>query len=172
MRDYRTLIEAVRGIPIHLVIAAGSAWSSVKFDLGSELTLPRNVEISSLAHAEMRELYRSAKLVVIPIRPTLRSCGVSVLLEAWAMQRPVIVTRTTGLLDYVSDGENAVFVQPHDVAAMRATIVRLLEQPDEAERLARNGRKAIEECFNLDRYVRAACSIILSAVVAGAPRHA
>jgi hypothetical protein len=55
---------------------------------------------------------------------------------------------------------------------MRATIVRLLEQPDEAERLARNGRKAIEECFNLDRYVRAACSIILSAVVAGAPRHA
>lgn len=151
MRDYDTLIEAVRGLPLRLVIGAGSPWSHEAFSGGDDL--PENVTVSSFTPVQMRELYRSAAFVVVPVKPTLRACGMNVILEAWAMEKAVVASRTVGLLGSVREGEAALLVEPGDVEALRAAIEGLLKRPKEARRLGRNGRRIVLSELNLDRYL-------------------
>lgn len=162
MRDYATLIESVRGLPLSLVIGASSPWSHFRFDY--DRPLPPNVHVSSFTPVQMRDLYRSARFVVVPVKPTLRICGITVVLEGWAMEKGVIVTRTVGQLDYARDNETVLFVKPGDVQDMRTKIVHLLEHPEEAERLGRNGRRCVDTDLNLDRFLDIVQELLTSAV--------
>jgi glycosyltransferase involved in cell wall biosynthesis len=163
MRDYPTLIEAVRGLPVRLIVAAASPWSHFRSSEAHHGDLPPNVTVSSFNPLQMRELYRHAAFVAVPVQPTLRACGMNVVLEGWAMAKGAVVTRTVGLPDYVREGENGLFVQPHDVADWRAKLLRLLQQPDEATRLGRNGRAFVEQHLNLDHYVSQIGAILQAA---------
>jgi glycogen synthase len=69
-----------------------------------------------------------------------------------AMGKAVIVSGTEGQRDIVDDGETGVLVPAGDPAALRAAIRRLLDNPDERDRLGRNARRAIETRFSLDVY--------------------
>lgn len=159
MRDYPTLIEAVRDLPVQLVIAAGSPWSKFRFATDQVPDLPANVHVAAFNPRQMRELYRTTALVVVPVRPTQRACGMNVVLEAWAMERPVIATRTAGLVSYIEDGRTGVFVAPGDVQSLRLQIRRLLERPDEAVVLGAAGRANVCAHSNVDAYVRTVAEV-------------
>lgn len=165
LRDYETLIEAVRGLPVSVVIAAGSPWSHARYvGVGR---LPANVTVASYTPVEMRELYRSASLVVVPVLPTMRACGMNVVLEAWATGKGVVASRTEGMSAYLDDGETALLAEPGDAVDLRAKIVRLLNDPSEARRLGANGRARVEDELNLDRYLETVREAIESVVAAG-----
>jgi glycosyltransferase involved in cell wall biosynthesis len=152
LRDYETLLEAVRGVPVEVIIAADSPWSQFRFDHDAEL--PPNVRVSRFSRSQMRELYARARMVVVPVLPTTRTCGVSVVLEAFAMRKPVVVTRTGGLDDYVTDGENVLEVQPRDPRDLREKIDRVLSDDDLARGLAARGHELVRRRFRLDEYPR------------------
>lgn len=160
MRDYPTLIEAVRGIPVQVVIGAGSPWSKFGFAADHVPDLPENVHIAAFTPAQMRELYRRAALIVVSVRPTQRACGMNVVLEAWAMERPVIASRTDGLVSYIEDGRTGIFVSPGDSQAIRMQIGHLLERSEESCRLGTAGRVNVCEQSNLDSYVQTVAEII------------
>lgn len=162
MRDYPTLIRAVGDLPAKVVIAAGSPWSHDRYAEGAGQSLPANISVSTFSRLQMRDLYRRAAFVVVPVRPTLRACGMNVILEAWAMEKAVIATRTTGLLDYIREEENGLFVRPYDSSDMREKILHLLDHRQEARRLGTNGRRDIEERLNLDRYISSIESVLVS----------
>lgn len=151
MRDYATLIEAVRGLPVQLIIGAGSPWSKFTFD--KQLEPPENVVVSTFDPMQMRELYRNANLVVVAVHPSRRTCGISVILEAWSMERAVVATRTIGLSHYVRDGQNGLFVNPRDPQDMRAKIQLLLTNTSEAKRLGLNGRQQVERENAIEKIV-------------------
>ena len=76
------------------------------------------------------------------------------------MERAVVASRTVGLTDYIQNNETGIFVEPNNVADLRAKILYLLQQPDEATRLGRNGSKRVATDLNIERYI----SIIKAAV--------
>jgi len=154
-RDYPTLIEAVRTLGIHVVIGAASPWSMYRLEGESQRNLPPNVTIGAFDARQMRELYRAAAFVVIPLQPTLRTCGDSTLTEAWAMGKGVVITRTAGLLDFLRDGVNALTVGPGDVAAMRSAIRTMIENPTLCEKLGIAGRAAVLRDHLFEDYVNA-----------------
>jgi glycosyltransferase involved in cell wall biosynthesis len=159
MRDYATLVRAVEGMPVNLVIAAGSPWSH--FAAGIDTAdLPPNVRVSSYVPVQMRALYRDAELVVVPVKPTLRACGMNVVLEAWAMEKAVVVSRTAGLLDYIRDGQDAVFVEPVDIEAVRSTIEAVRADDGLRRYLGTEGRRRVESDLNLGNYVQRIAGII------------
>lgn len=160
MRDYTTLIEAVRPLPINLVIGAGSPWAQVRFRWTEDRPLPDNVWISSFSPQQVRDLYRWAEFVVVPIRPTLRACGMNVILEAWAMQKAVLASRTTGLQDYLEDGKTARFVDSLDAIGMRAAIEELLNDAPQRHVLATGGRQRVMDDLNIERYVERIAELI------------
>jgi glycosyltransferase involved in cell wall biosynthesis len=152
-RDYPTLIEAMQGLPVNLIIAAGSPWSHDRFGGRDVESLPDNVHIAAFTPTQLRQLYSSAAFVVVPLKPTIRVCGSSVVLEAFAMEKAVIATRTSGILDYIEDGHTGLYAQPYDVPSWRTQIMRLLEDEAEAKRLGHNGRGEVEADRNLDAFV-------------------
>ena len=72
----------------------------------------------------------------------------NVVLEAMAMQVPVVSTRLSGIPEVVEDGLTGLLVQPGDAKTLADALARLLDAPDLRERLGRQGRKRVEERFN------------------------
>ena len=114
-RDYPTFIEAVRGLDVDVVIASASPWSK-RSDNTCDVELPPNVTVTALTQRELRDLLDEADALVMPLLPSDFQAGVTTILEAMAMERPVICTATEGQTDVVEDGVNGLYVPPGDVA--------------------------------------------------------
>jgi glycosyltransferase involved in cell wall biosynthesis len=150
-RDYPTLIEAVRGLDVDVRLAAASPWSKDN-DETEDIRLPPNVTAQSYSYDELRDLYASSLFVVVPLYENDFQAGVTTLLEAMAMGKAVIVTRTTGQRDVIADGSNGLYVPPGNALALRDAIVHLLSHPDEAVRLGVNARRTVESRMSLDSW--------------------
>lgn len=104
-----------------------------------------------LPHKDIIELYRTADIFVLPSL----SEGIPVaIMEAMAMQLPVISTRITGIPEIVEDMVNGFLVNPKDPEALAKKIEYLIHHPYLREDMGKKGRKIIEEKFNLDKNVR------------------
>ena len=101
-RDYPLLIKALAATDIPAVLVPSSAWVTSG---GLPDHLPSNITIlSALSFPTLRKLYKKASCIVVPVSPnTQYAAGVNGLLEALSMARPVIVTETPGLSDYLDD---------------------------------------------------------------------
>ena len=151
-RDYPTLMEAVEGLDVQVILAAASPWSK-RADTTAQRPVPPNVTVRRFNLHELRELYARSRFVVVPLYEVEFQAGVTTILEAMAMGKAVVVTRTPGQTDVVVEGETGLYVPPGDPGAMRETIQYLLNHPDEAARMGSNGRRLLEERMSLDRYV-------------------
>ena len=143
-RDYHTLVEAVRGVDVDVVIAAASPWSR-RPDAARELDIPDNVHVTKLSQFDLRQLYGDSDFVVVPVEETDFQAGITTILEAMSMGLAVVCSRTAGQTDTVVDGVNGLLVAPGDAAALRAAIERLLHDPELAAQLGANGRAWVEE---------------------------
>jgi glycosyltransferase involved in cell wall biosynthesis len=151
-RDYPTLLEAIRGMDARVVIAAASPWSK-QSDTTHGQGIPANVTVSRFTQYDLRQLYADCRFLVMPLYDVDFQAGVTAILEAMAMGRAVICSRTRGQTDVVVDGVNGLYVPPGDPVALRQTVQHLLDQPDEAERMGRAGRQRVEHEMSLACYV-------------------
>lgn len=151
-RDYPTLIDAVAGMPeLSVKLAAASPWSKGRNETEGR-TLPPNVDARRYDYAGLRDLYARSSFVVVPLYETDFQAGVTTILEAMAMGKAVIATRTTGQTDVIEDGVTGLTVAPGDVDGWRAAITRLRTDDTLRERLGRAARRWVEENATLDRW--------------------
>lgn len=97
-----------------------------------------------------------AAVLIILINDPIQYTGVGTtnLIEAMAMGRPVIVTRTGALpteLDVEKEG-CGLFVPPGDDRALAQAIERLASDPEAARRMGQRGRELCESHYNIVRY--------------------
>jgi glycosyltransferase involved in cell wall biosynthesis len=152
-RDYATLCDAVEGLDVDVVIAAGSRWSK-RPDLITGRPLPANVSICTLDFVDLRDLYAEAQFVVMPLFETNFQAGVTTLLEAMSMGKAVVCSSTTGQTDVVTEGETGLYAPPGDAPALRAAITKLLDNPDLATAMGRRARAEAEDRFAVEHYAR------------------
>ena len=167
MRDYPTFIEAMRGLDIRCHIAAGMARGKL-FDtvkaIYREPSLPPSLTVGSLSPTELRQLYARSRFVVIPLLPTDSDNGLTTILEAMAMGKAVICSRTNGQRDVIVDGKTGIFVPQGDPNALREAIRYLWEHPEVADEMGREGRKLIEEKFTWEGFVANIRDIVVETV--------
>ena len=72
-----------------------------------------------------------------------------VFLEANAFGKPIVGGRSGGAVEAIVDGETGLLVDPHDIATIAASVVRLLKNADEAMRLGENGETPSRDSFEL-----------------------
>jgi glycosyltransferase involved in cell wall biosynthesis len=158
-RDYRTLARAVEGLDARVVVVTEER--NVH-----GISLPRNVEvIRGLGYPELRELYARARCVALPVRRSdfpfgTESSGLTALLEAMAMAKPVVVSDRRIFAEYVLPEESALLVPPEDPAALRAALVWLLSDDKRAELLGSTGRMLVEERFTMDHFTAGLSAIL------------
>ncbi len=158
-RDYGTLVQAVRGLAVDVVIAAASPWSR-QVDPSKALAPPPNVIIDRDLKLDVRQLYADSAFVVMPLFDVDRAAGSTTILEAMAMGKAVICSRALGQRELVVDGETGLYVPPGDVAALRAAIQYLLDHPAEAARMGAAGRRRVVQEMSLERYVELTASYV------------
>jgi glycosyltransferase involved in cell wall biosynthesis len=158
-RDYPTLIEAVRGLDVRCVIAAGSRWSK-RTDSSRGVELPPNVKVCNLDYVALRELYASSSFVVIPLYDVEFQAGVTSILEAMSMSRPVVCTRSTGQTDVIVDGETGVYVPPGDVVALRGAIEGLLADPDRTADMGGRARRDVVATADVGDYATRVAAVV------------
>ena len=135
LRDYQTLIAAARGLDAPVRIATNN-------DLGS---LPANVTGGPVPHEEYVKLLANARAVVVPIRGGRRGAGLITYLNAMALGKPVIVTDSPAVAEYIDDGLTGIVVPPDDPAALRDAMswAVMPESRTDAEAMGRRARAAV-----------------------------
>jgi glycosyltransferase involved in cell wall biosynthesis len=158
-RDYATLTAAVGPLRVPTVVVPGSLWAPRAQALANQ---PSNVEVrGGLTYTQLRALYDAATIVVVPLYPGIEyAAGVNAVLEGMAMAKPVVVSATPGIADYVDDGETGLLVPPANADALRDALSNLLDDDAEASKLGANARRVVDHGLNLDRYVEGVAAIV------------
>jgi glycosyltransferase involved in cell wall biosynthesis len=161
MRDYATLLEAIRGTGVRCHLAADHVRVPSRCRLFNDRRVPigqigarsdRQVTEGRLSLIELRKLYARSRFVVVPLLPSDTDNGVTVILEAMAMGKAVICSRTLGQVDVIQEGVTGLFVPVGDAAALRAAIVSLWNEPERAQKMGREARAYVEKHHTLEKF--------------------
>jgi glycosyltransferase involved in cell wall biosynthesis len=129
-RDWETLIKAFGNDARYTVKLA------TRRRIPASLRAP-NVEIALFSGIKKQhELYDWADVIVVPLRPNSHASGITVMLEAAAVGKPMVVTNVGALQDYFPEGE-AAYIPPFNPQALRETVDQLAASPMDALRQAR-----------------------------------
>ncbi|MGV3711039.1 MAG: glycosyltransferase family 4 protein [Gemmatimonas sp.] len=90
------------------------------------------------------EALRGCALFVLPSRSNSESFGIAVA-EAMALDRPVIGSNVGGLPELIEDGVTGLLVPQGDVRALAAAITRLLDDPEERQRMGKAAGQRVRE---------------------------
>lgn len=165
-RDYRTLLDAVRGLLVPVRIATR------RNDWCEPDTLSTNVEVQPATPVGFRELMAGARLVVVPLEAGhIHVGGEQTYLNAMAMGKPVIVTDELGAPDYIQHGVNGLVVPAGDAGALRAAIESVLSNSEFAADLSRNASRTYDD-FSTPRCLEGILALVESLVAGRAPAAA
>jgi glycosyltransferase involved in cell wall biosynthesis len=150
-RDYKTLVEAVRNLEKKVVIIGSARNFKTMGEIGENIQIIEGVDYISL-----REYYARAIMIVIPVMSSSfldgSDCsGQTVMLDAMACGKPVIIGYRPWLDDYIRDGYNGVFYDPEDPDSLRKKIDFLLSNPEKAREIGINARQAVEDDINSEK---------------------
>ncbi|MGE5314909.1 MAG: glycosyltransferase family 4 protein [Acidobacteriota bacterium] len=175
MRDYETLIRAAAPTGIRLHIAANivqgkhDPWIDTLRDAQSRYPL---ITAGKKDFCALRELYARSRFLVMPVLSTDTDNGSTSILEAMAMGKPVICSKTKGQVDIIEHGKTGLFVPVNDERAMREAIEYLWNNPDVAERMGRAALEHARQYHKLEDWVSRVKSIVESAIERHAVRPA
>ena len=94
---------------------------------------------------DVDEIYPLMDIFVLPSHR--EGLGLSIL-EALAMERPVVTTNIRGCREAINDGKNAFLVPLKNSEKLAAALIYLLSNPERARGMGKAGRKQIEKTFD------------------------
>ncbi|GAK55313.1 glycosyl transferase group 1 [Candidatus Vecturithrix granuli] len=83
--------------------------------------------------------------------PSLQEPFGKIVIEAMAMEKPVVATTVGGVPEIVVDGKTGLLVPPQDARALRQALERLLLNRETRIAMGIAGRKRVEHLFSLDQ---------------------
>lgn len=89
-----------------------------------------------------RDVREMLSLLDVYVLPSRREAGGTSVLEAMAMERPVVVSQVGGLAESVTP-DTGITVPPQNSEALAGAIRALVEDPERAANLARNARERV-----------------------------
>ena len=155
-RDYRTLIQAAKmNCNLQFVVIGHFAEELLKL-------VPINMKIirsaanqtdNAISYSELKEYYSKSIAVCIPLNDDPEdTCGYTELLESMAMGKPVIKAKT-GCLDVnIEDKNVGYYYEPHNPHDLSDKLRLMYNNPATAEIFGQNGKKLVDEKYNLNAY--------------------
>ncbi|MGB9691325.1 MAG: glycosyltransferase family 4 protein [Candidatus Sumerlaeaceae bacterium] len=154
-KDHLTLVRAAAELqkiaprPWKLLIAgSGEEEPRIRHAI-AERDLHERVKLLGYVH-ELAPLYRAADVFVLSSH--LEGLCTSIL-DAMAAGVPVVATNTGGVRDAVRHQQTGLLVPPRNPTELANAILRVLQMPDFARRLAAQARDLVEKEFTADAMV-------------------
>jgi len=147
-RDYDTLIDAVDGLDVQLLIVCGQEHLRGR-------RIPSNVTVErEIPWDDYLRRVREARFVVVPLSSELVPAGQVAILEAMGYGKPVITTRSVGTTDYVRHEIDGLLYTMGDARDLRLQIERLTSDDRLRERLGQAAHEAIVTGFTFAHHVQ------------------
>lgn len=128
-----------------LIVGSGPEESTLKSKIRL-LGLENRVELRpTLSPPELGRLYQAAEIVALVSKN--EGFGL-VLVEAFLFQKPVVASRSGGIVDIVTDGENGFLVDPDSPEEIGRALIKLLSDADLREKMGKNGFQTYAEKFS------------------------
>lgn len=115
-------------------------------ELATKLGIKDKIIFTGFKH-DVRPYLKAMDIFVFP--SIIEGLGTS-LLEAMAMQKPVVVSNTGGMVDIISDKENGIFIQPASSNEIADAVCYLLDNKIIADQIAFHARKTVENSFSVE----------------------
>ncbi len=148
-RDFDTLIEAFRYLDFKLKIYAKPNYKPISTDI------PDNVEINtkSISSREIIDLYKNSLAVLICFKMTQSSTlGLTVLLDAMAIGKPVIMTSNPFIdVDIEKEGIG-YWIQEGDVQSWVSKLKKLIDNPELSNEMGRKAFELHKTKYNMDYF--------------------
>ncbi|MFQ5449581.1 MAG: glycosyltransferase family 4 protein [Nitrospinaceae bacterium] len=109
-----------------------------------------------MVHEELIGLYRKADLFVLPCQVDEegdRDGIPNVIMEAMAMEIPVISTTVSGIPELIDHEKTGILVPPKDPGALKSAMKHLLGQPTLRQNLGFAGRRRIVHYFDAKHHI-------------------
>ncbi len=156
-RDYPALVRATENLSCHTVVICNERPA-----LGG-VTASETVEVLTACFGmDCLAQLLVAAVVVVPLRVEDISAGQMVLIQTMALGRPLVVTRTPTICDYLRDGDTALLVPRGDDCALTAAIKHLLDDPVAATKMGRRAQADYHARFSIEAHLRALVQVIES----------
>ena len=151
-KGHATLIHAFEGlkqeIPEAVLVIVGEGYLRERLvDLVGRLGLQSSVLFTGF-RMDVRRLIATFDVAVLP--SYFEGMG-RVLLEAMAMEKPVVASSVGGIPDLVRHGENGLLVTAGSVPELKSSLLSLVRNPALAREMGKEGRKRISEEFSAGR---------------------
>ncbi len=137
-----------RGAPVAIVVAGDGGQRAELLALHERrATAPTLRFLGEVSQDRIPGWYRRSDIVIVPSVPSHgveEATSISAL-EGQACGRPVIATRIGGLPEIIATEVDGLLVPPDDPKALADAIVRLVEQPELAQRLGSTAAARVEQ---------------------------
>jgi glycosyltransferase involved in cell wall biosynthesis len=153
-KGHEEFLEAAKSIVqkhtnTHFLVVGEASHGEQRYEqkirtLAISLGLERAVTFAGFRR-DIPEVMAAFDIFVFPSHA--ESFGVA-LIEAMAMERPVVSTNCDGVLDIVVDGVTGLYVHPRNAEELAAAIARLIDNPLLREKMGKAGRGRVEDLFD------------------------
>ena len=141
-----TILNAIAGTNVHLVIAGSGPLLPVLQDLAKHHNIEKQVHfVGLLTRNELPILYSNASLFLLP---SVAEGLPLTALEAMSSGLPVIASYTSGMDDVISDGYNGFKLDPNDVQTFRKKIIQILADSSLKESIGKHSRETVKTRYS------------------------
>ena len=177
-----TAVEALKllceeGVDAHLLLIGSAKFvdRATRFDNRDYVARLRELiaaggleeRVSWLGEREdVPELVRALDVLLLP---SLEEPFGRALIEAMAMEVPVVATSVGGPAEILEDGREGFLVEPRRPLAWAQAIRRLAEDPTRAEEMGGAGRRRVEDAFTAERHAAAMIAVYEDALPRALP---
>ena len=158
-RDYETLLRATRIAPGETYVF-GHGFFGPATEISKQETGTAFFPMPRVSFERLREYYNCATAIVVPLNAVHYAAGVTGLVEAMSMGRPVIVTRSPGIEEYCNGIDKSLLVPPHDHVRMGKAMQLLASDFDAVSKHGKPNREWVAKNCSLNGYVRIIASLM------------
>jgi glycosyltransferase involved in cell wall biosynthesis len=157
-RDFALLLRiAARRPELSFRIVASAEHARALHDAPANVAVETDIPLE-----QVRDRLARARVVALPVRDNSYSGATTVLLQAMAMAKPVVVSRTAAISEgyELEDGVNCRLVPPGDSDAFEQALLEQVTGAGAASTLGTHARETVERSLSWERYTDALWQVL------------
>jgi len=174
--EFLKIVKTVRnwGIRVRVICAGKEAPTGFQEEMMNQARrygIADSIKFAgALSPGDLRDYYAVSSIAVAPSRRQANEGMPRVILEAQAMERPVVAFDVSGVRDALIDGVTGYLVKSGDTKGFARCLKRLLLDPQKRIEMGRAGRTSVERKFNLAALAQRHENLYVNILVSRSPR--
>lgn len=153
-RDFQMVIRIAKKLPDKNFVIVSSNFLFENVKLHNLQIIKGDWATSKISDFDLKEIYKTAKIVILPMKESSQPSGQSVTLQSMSLGIPVLITKTKGFWDpeKFNDGENIIYLKQHTLEEWAKEINLIWNDNSKLEKISKNGINLVNRNYSIDKF--------------------